>query len=84
MNWNALKSYKCPKDASPLKDIGEYHACTKNGCVFSINKQKFDSIVADKYQPKKLRTEEENLSELNNFGRKEITEDFTDSNFLDY
>lgn len=84
MNWNNLKSYKCPADASPLKDIGEYHACSRSGCAFSINKPKLDSIVADKYQPKRRRTEEENLSDLNNLGRKEITEDFSDSNFLDY
>jgi hypothetical protein len=79
MKWNALKSYKCPKDNSPLKDIGEYHACSK--CIFSINKPKFDSIVAQKYAPKQYRTEEQNLSDLNNLGRKEITEDFSDSPF---
>lgn len=80
MNWNALKSYKCPKDGLPLKDIGEYHACTK--CIFSINKSKFDSIVSDKYQPK-FRSETDNLSDLNNLGRKPVSEDFSDSNYLD-
>lgn len=82
MNWNALKSYKCPKDNSPLKDIGEYHACSKSSCIFSIKKQKFDSIVADKYAPKKFQSEDERLGELNNLGRKEITEYFSDSEFL--
>lgn len=55
MNWNNLKNYKCPKDASPLKDIGHYHACTKTGCVFSINKEKFDQIVNDINKPKAKR-----------------------------
>lgn len=48
MIWSRLKSYKCPSCNSPLKDIGLYHACTKQGCPFSINKLKFDSIVAPK------------------------------------
>ncbi len=48
MIWSRLKSYKCPKCNSPLKDIGHYHACTKTGCIFSINKQKFDEIVTAK------------------------------------
>ncbi len=76
MNWNALKSYKCPKDGEPLKDIGHYHACTK--CVFSINKEKFDSIVSQKYSRTRQPTEEENLSALNNLGRDEMSEGFLD------
>jgi hypothetical protein len=74
MNWNALKNYKCPKDGAVLKDIGHYHACTK--CIFSINKEKFDSIVSDKYTKRREPTQEEKLSELNNLGRKEVSESF--------
>jgi len=76
MIWNRLKSYKCPKDNAPLKDVGQYHSCTK--CIFSINKVKFDEIVSDKYKPKREQTEEERLFELNNFDRKEISESFLD------
>lgn len=76
INWNALKSYKCPKDGAVLKDIGDYHTCTK--CIFSINKEKFDSIVSDKFSKKREPTEEERLSELNNLGRGEVSESFLD------
>lgn len=48
MKWSNLKSYTCPKDGETLKDIGHYHACTREGCIFSINKEKFDSIVSEK------------------------------------
>jgi hypothetical protein len=51
MNWKKLKDYCCPKDGEPLKDIGRYHACTK--CVFSINKEKFDEIIAKQYNQKR-------------------------------
>lgn len=75
MNWNHLKNYRCPKDNEPLKDIGSYHACTK--CIFSINKQRFDEIVSEQHKPKKRYvTFEDNLSALNNLGRKEIVQDF--------
>ena len=83
MNWNNLKNYKCPKCNVLLKDIGYYHACTRSGCIFSINKEKFDSMVGNMNKPKKFVSEEERTSELNNFDRPIITEDFSDSNFLD-
>lgn len=73
MNWNALKNYKCPKCNSALKDIGNYHACTKTGCAFSINKQKFESIVNDKYKPKVQR---DNFQDLQSLGHTEVSEGF--------
>ncbi len=74
MNWNNLKSYKCPKDGEVLKDIGHYHACTK--CIFSINKPKFEEIVNSKYKPKRCLTFEKNMEELNNLGREKFGESF--------
>lgn len=80
MNWNALKSYKCPKDNADLKDIGEYHACTK--CVFSIDKRKFNEIVSSKYEKRPEKSDDDRLSEWNNYRRERRSEDFSDSPFL--
>lgn len=84
MNWKNLKSNKCPKCELPLKDIGEYMACSK--CIFSINKEKFEKIVNDLYKPytkSKDSISDDNLSELNNLGHEKVAEDFSDSPFLD-
>lgn len=58
-------------------------ACTK--CSFGIGYQRFDEVVTSLYKPKPIRVpnEEENLSELNNLGRGELAEDFSDSPYLD-
>jgi hypothetical protein len=82
MNWNNLKSYKCPKCGGNLCEKnwslrGSLHVCTT--CDFEIRKEKFNTIVNDKYQPRKCVTFEQNLGELNNLGRKEITEGFLDN-----
>ena len=84
MNWKNLKNNKCPKCSSPLKDIGHYYACSLNGCIFSINKPKFEQLVNDLYKPKKYKSIDDNLAELNNLGREMVTEDFSDSPYLDY
>lgn len=84
MNWSNLKNNKCPKCSSSLKDIGQYFACTKSGCIFSINKPKFEKIVNDLYKPKPKRCNfEDNLSQLNNLGHDTIEEDFIDTSVLD-
>ena len=51
---------------------GMYMGCP--ACDFTISKEKFEKIVNDLYQPKKYRSEEQNLSDLNNLGRKEISD----------
>lgn len=82
MKWSNLKNYCCPKCNSTLKDIGEYHACTRQGCVFSINKPKFDEIVSQKQKPREsteFQNPDDRLSELNNYGRKP----FNRESFLD-
>lgn len=78
MNWKNLKNNKCPSCSEPLKDIGAYYACTRTGCVFSINKHKFDEVVNSLYRngQTKYYTQQDYSEELNNFGHKLITEDF--------
>ncbi len=67
MNWNNLKKYKCPKDGELLRGNARYHKCDK--CDFIISIQKFNSIVNKQYKPKQFKTEEDNLSALNNEDR---------------
>lgn len=56
-------------------------------CDFRISNKKFEEIVNKMYKPHTYpheRNEETALGELNNLGRKEVTEDFGDSHFLEY
>ncbi len=85
MNWNNLKSNKCPGCSANLIKASSFpgQACSK--CSFTISLVKFEKIVTDLYKPKRKRclTYEENLGELNNLGREEMVEDFSNSRFLD-
>lgn len=77
MNWNNLKDFKCPKCSSPLTErivicesnqvscATSYrkYPCTK--CEFTIGEEKYNELLRSK--PKYQRTEEDNLSELNNY-----------------
>lgn len=87
MNWNRLKDMKCPgctADLKPKKTGETLHVCAKK-CGFTISDAKLDSIVRSIYAPKQrfhVPTEEENMSALNNDGRDEMTDDFSDSPFL--
>ena len=87
MNWNNLKSAKCPQCGFNLthSTFDMVYKCMNDACKpdFKISNEKFESIVNSLYKPQKRRTEDENLADLNNLGRKEITEDFSDSHFLD-
>lgn len=81
MNWKNLKNYKCPKCNALLIfeiKLGNMHSCTK--CDFGISKEKFENIVNDINKPKqRCVTFEQNMSDLNNFDRPEVAEDFSDS-----
>lgn len=50
---------------------------------FSVNYHKFEKIVNDLYKPKSFQSEDDRLSELNNFGRKELTEGFLEEESFD-
>jgi len=78
MNWNNLKSMKCPKDGKLLEEHVSLYS--HKGCDFKIHKEKFDKIVSDMYAPKVKRcaTFEENLCALNNLGHEKMSEDYSD------
>lgn len=84
MNWPALKNMRCPKCGNALKKSGMLdimYECIGE-CEFKIGDAKFTQIINDMYKPRKVMTDEQRLSELNNYGRKKITDDFSDSPYL--
>lgn len=89
MNWNNLKNMKCPKCNSILTKGTSFVTCP--GCKdggFMCGNEKFDGIVSSLYHSQKTvdmrkNAIDENLETLNNFGHKPITQDFSDSPFLD-
>lgn len=86
MNWNNLKSMKCPNCGVILNKGDKTFACAN--CDFKINKEKFDGLVDKLYHPQKAidsRSQDitDNLAMLNNIGHAKVAEDFSDSPFLD-
>lgn len=83
MNWKNLNNYKCPKCSKVLRydDMNEMHLCI--ACDFKISKERFEVVLKDMFTKKKPQSDDERLSELNNFGRPEVAEDFSDSPALD-
>lgn len=91
MNWNNLKSNKCPQcDTYLTKAPYILNAASFCGnCSFKISGEKFNSIVTKMYLNQKTTDSRidditNNLESLNNLGRAPITEDFSDSKFLNY
>lgn len=66
--WSRLKSMKCPSCNSELRSIPtNYIACSRKGCVFSMNKEKFNEIVKDLYSKgMQVNANRDNLTDLNN------------------
>ena len=91
MNWNNLKSNKCPQCGTYLTKA-PYITNTQSSCgncSFKISGEKFNSIVSKMYLNQKsidLRKNDidSNLEALNNLGHAPISEDFSDSKFLNY
>ena len=86
MKWNNLKEMKCPSCDGAVQKIHIGYQCSK--CHFKISREKFDGLVEKLYHPQRAvdmrkNAIDENLETLNNFGRKPLTEDFSDSPFLD-
>lgn len=86
MNWNALKSFKCPNCNSLLMESGSFYKCSSISkeskaakFCFIISKTKFNHIINKKYNKQNYQSEDQRLSELNNLGRKEVSEDFSDN-----
>jgi hypothetical protein len=88
MNWKALKDSKCPQCGKLMVDAfiktNPYYC----ECGFKISQEKFEKIVGDMYKPKtkstEYQSEDDRLSELNNYGRNKVSEDFSDSPHLNY
>ncbi len=80
MKWNNLKNFKCPACSNILDNQVTRYVCLS--CHYQISKERFDEIVSGMYAPKK-KVFEENLSDLNNLGHDKVTEDFSDSPYLD-
>lgn len=69
MDWNNLKSNKCPECESSLESSIRFHKCTNPECDFRCSTQKFAQIVNTLYQPKRnsrIDEVDDNLSALNN------------------
>lgn len=82
MKWQNLKSMKCPKCGDSLSPL---LYCKSKTCRFHISEGKFNSMIRDMYYKpprNQIRSEETNLSELNNLGLEPIADDFSDSNSL--
>lgn len=84
MKWNNLKNNKCPKCNSVLTTSQlldkQFYCSASPSCNFRISNEKFEKIVNDLY--KKKPKVQDNFEALQNFGHEEVTEDFSDSNFL--
>lgn len=79
MNWQKLKSMDCPSCFKPLSKNLLGYICTA-ACGFQMGKAKFDSVVSSLYKGKRpvAQSEEESLSQLNNLGHEEVSDDFSD------
>lgn len=78
MIWNRLKSMKCPQCNATLIEHPEWVNCS--ACSFKIRRERFTSLVADMYAPKKnFEIIGDNAYELNNLdmrgNKEEETED---------
>lgn len=80
MQWNKLKTMDCPSCYKPLSKNLLGYVCT-GACGFQIGRMKFDKTIESLYKRKSrpvAQSEEESLSELNNLGHEEVSEDFSD------
>jgi len=84
MIWNRLKNMKCPKCGNDISEVSNGkqigYGCQTKGyeCTFFVGKEKFNQIIDNMYKNSKpiFKSEEENLSELNNWtDRPEYDED---------
>lgn len=86
MDWSKLKNMCCPSCRCALTNTGgmidPMYECVSKICSFRIKGERFDEIVQDLYTPKRkprISEGETNLGELNNWGRKYVSKDYSDS-----
>lgn len=85
MRWKNLLDFKCPSCGAILnrKEGNDKYACLS--CHYKIGVERFEEVIKSMQEPRRREmTEEQNLAELNNMGRDIVTEDFSDSNALNY
>lgn len=83
LRWDNLKSMKCPQcHTGNIVDKGDVFHCSDEECVFLITREKFNEMVKILYSKSArnvpVRSEMENLSELNNLGFAEMSEGFAE------
>lgn len=83
MNLNAIKSRQCPKCSSPLtfSMLDGVYDCVKSGCGFKMTQERVEEIIRSNhasFSDRPKMSEEGRLSELNNFGRKAYSLDYSD------
>lgn len=80
INWINLKDKRCPKCGFILVVRGLLDPtfnCSNLNCDFKISGMKFNSVLSKMLnKPTKGLVLDENLSDLNNLGREEISEGF--------
>lgn len=87
MNLSRLKAFKCPECGQILSKGPRFVSCI--GCKaggFTRTLAEFDILMEGAYKKPKftgIPTEEENMAELNNMGREQVAEDFSDSRALE-
>lgn len=67
LNWNRLRSYKCPICRSDLRrPFGlSMHFCSNKDCNFKIANERFEEVIRDMYENVGRDEEaEERLAEL--------------------
>lgn len=87
MNWNNLKLMLCPKCTANIIGDSKFlplsYKCVRQGCDFYIGIARFNEIVNSMYSKKpSQKAFDDNLGDLNNLGRDEMTRDFSDSPHL--
>lgn len=83
MNWARLKSLKCPKcnrdiSGSLLENTYRCDGREEGACDFLISEEKFNQVVNNLYKPKSYKIPDDNMSALNNLGRRPYSEDYSD------
>jgi hypothetical protein len=81
MHWENLKEGMCPQHLCGGKLVAKgiidsMFRCDR--CPFMITEKRFSEIIMMKQKRKRTPTSEENLAKLSNWGRKRVSEDYSD------
>lgn len=86
MNWWNLKDSRCPQCGGNLRCgiLDLKFSCDGLTCAFTIGREAYDRVIQNLYKKRdpKLKSFEDTLGDLNNFGHAKVAEDFSDSPHL--